>query len=202
MNLNEMQNAWNSPRNNLPTQERQRLAGQFIRQMIRRRRFRAIWLINTFGWLAIITWLAIRTVAIGKVNLEQEWGLLPILIVPWAFAIHFLRRFLNSAPVVARGEVSVIDSLRAALSSNRTEQLHLKIVAVLFAIMIPLLAISMRQLHAAGKVSDRELTSIVLFFGTILLASGAGIAARYFGRLLPQQKQLDALLEEPANESK
>ena len=49
MNLNEMQNAWNSPRNNLPTQERQRLAGQFIRQMIRRRRFRAIWLINTFG---------------------------------------------------------------------------------------------------------------------------------------------------------
>ena len=66
MNLNEMQNAWNSPRNNLPTQERQRLAGQFIRQMIRRRRFRAIWLINTFGWLAIITWLAIRTVAIGE----------------------------------------------------------------------------------------------------------------------------------------
>ncbi len=97
MNLNEMQSTWNSPRNNLSTQEGQRLAGQFIRQMIRRRRFQAIWLINTFVWLTIITWLAIRTVAMGKVNLEQEWGLFPILIVPWAFAIYFLHRHLNSS---------------------------------------------------------------------------------------------------------
>ena len=98
MNPNEMQSAWNSPRNNLPTQEQQRLAGQFTRQMIRRRRFQAIWLISTFIWLTVITGLAIRTVIVGKVNLEQEWGLLPILIVPWAFAFHFLRRHLILIP--------------------------------------------------------------------------------------------------------
>ncbi len=40
---------------------------------------------------------------------------------------------------------------------------------MLFVIMIPLLAVSMRQLHAADKVSNRELVSMALFFGAILL---------------------------------
>jgi hypothetical protein len=196
MNLNEMQSAWNSPRNNLPTEEQQRLARQFTRQMIRRRRFQALWLINTFVWLTVITGLAIWTIAVGKAKPGQEWGLFPLLIVPWAFALHFLRRHLKPVSTPARGEFSIADSLRAALGSNRTEQSHLKRVAALFAIMIPLLALSMQQLHAVGKASSRELISMAVLFGGILLLSGAGIAARYFGRVLPQQRQLNALLAE------
>src|SRR5688572_6603027 len=118
MNLNEMQNAWNSPRNNLPTAEQQQLAQQFTRQMIRRRRFQAIWLANTFVWLTLITLVAFRTIAAGNVNLEQEWALFPLLIVPWAFAFHFLRRYLKPAGPGVSGEVSVADSFRAALNSN------------------------------------------------------------------------------------
>ncbi len=38
-------------------------------------------------------------------------------------------------------------------------------------------------------------------FAGVLLLSGAGIAARYFGRLLPQQKQLHALLAEMVDET-
>ena len=201
MNLNEIQNAWNSPRNNLPTEAQEQLVRRFTRQMIRRRRFQAAWLINTFVWLTIITVLAIRTVAVGKVGLAQEWALLPLLIVPWAFAIHFLRRYLKPVSPATRGELSVADSLRAALGSNRTEQSHLKRVAGLFAIMIPLLAVSMQQLHAVGKASSRELISMAFFFSGILLLSGAGIAARYFGRVLPQQRQLNALLAELTNEA-
>jgi len=196
MNLNEMQSAWNSPRNNLPTEEQQRLARQFTRQMIRRRRFQAIWLINTFVWLALITVFAIWAIAVGKAKLEQEWGLFPLLTVPWVFAFHFLRRYLKPVSPEARGELSVTDSLRAALGSNRTEQSHLKLVAGLFAIMIPLLAVSMQQLHAVRKVSSSELVSMAVLFGGTLLLSCAGIAARYFGRVLPQQRQLNALLTE------
>jgi hypothetical protein len=200
MNLNEIQSAWNSPRNNLPTEAQQQLAREFTRQMIRRRRFQSIWLIKTFVWLTIITALAIWTIAAGKAKLGQEWGLFPLLITPWAFAIHFLRRYLKPALPAAFGELSVIDSLRAALGSNRIEQSHLKLVAGLFAIMIPLLALVMRQLHIAGKVSLNELVCMAAFFGGTLLLSGGGIAARYFGRLLPQQKQLDAVLAELTNE--
>ena len=201
MNLNEMQQDWNSPRNNLPTEPQQKLARQFTRQMIRRRRFQALWLINTFVWLTVITVLAIRTVAVGQTTPSQEWGLFPLLIVPWAFAFHFLRRHLKPVEPLALGELTVADSLRAALASNRTTQRHLKLVGVLFAIMLPLLVVAMQQLHTVGKVSARELTSMAALFAGVLLLSGAGIAARYFGRLLPQQKQLQALLAELADET-
>src|SRR5258705_2859239 len=150
MNLNEIQCAWNSPRNNLPATEQQLLADQFTRQMIRRRRFQAVWLTNTFVWLTVIPAVAIWTIAVGKTEPGQEWGLFPLLIVPWAFAIHFLRRYRKPAAPIARGELSVTDSLRAALVDNQAEQSHLKLVGGLFAIMIPLLAVSMGQLHAVG----------------------------------------------------
>ena len=201
MNPNEMQNTWNSPRNNLPAEAQQQLARKFSRQMIRRRRFQAIWLINTFVGLTVITVLAAWASATGKTNLQQEWGLFPLLIAPWAFAMHFLRRYLKPVPPVVRGELSVVESLRAALGSNRTGQSHLKLVGGLFIIMIPLLAVSLQQLHAAGKASARELISMAVFFGGVFLLSGAGIAARYFGRLLPQQRRLNALLAELTAES-
>lgn len=196
MNLNEMQNVWNSPRNNLPTEEQHRLADQFARQMIRRRRFQSVWLINTFVWLTVITVLAIRTVAVGQTTPSQEWGLFPLLLVPWGFAIHFLRRYLKPIVPMTHGEMSIADSLRAALASNQETRAHVKLVGVLYVIMIPLLALGMRQLHAVGKVSERELTSMAIFFGAVLLFGGLGIAVRYFIRLRPQQRRLNALLAE------
>ena len=202
MDLVEMQSTWNSPRNNLPTAEQQRLADQFTRQMIRRRRFQTIWLVHTFVALTIITVLAFRAIALGKADPGEEWGLFPLLIVPWLFAFHFLRRQLTPVSPVLRGELSITDSLRAALASNRSEQSRLKLVAGLFAIMVPLLAVSMNQLLAAGKVSSRELTSMAVFFGGTLLLSAAGIAVRFFGRVLPQQRQLDAALAELTDEAR
>jgi hypothetical protein len=196
MNLNEMQNVWNSPRNNLPTEAQQSLANQFARQMIRRRRFQSLWLINTFVWLTLITVLAVRMLAIGQTMPGQEWGLFPLLLVPWGFAIHFLRRYLKPVLPITRGETPIVDSLRAALASNQETRSHLKLVGVLYVIMIPLLALVMRQLHAVGKVSERELVSMAVFFGAVLLVGGIGIAARYFIRLQPQQKRLTELLAE------
>ena len=194
MNFDELQNDWNSPRNNLPMEQQHALAEKFSRQMIRRRRFQTFWLIHTLVWLTLITGLAIWMVAIGKANPTQEWGLFPLLLVPWGFAIRFLRRYLKPLAPAARGMSPVKDSLSAALVSNRTHQSHLKLVGVLFVLMIPLLFLAMQQLHAVGKVSARELTSMAIFFGATLLVCGAGIVARYAGRLLPQQKQLEELL--------
>lgn len=196
MNLNDLQHAWNSPHNNLPAPDQQQLAQQFARQMIRHHRFRSIWLATTFVWLTLISAAALRTIAIGNFNPVLEWAVLPLVILPWGLAIHFLRRHLKPAEPTARGEMSVTDSFDAALRSNRTEQSHLKMVAMLLAIMVPLLAVSMRQLHAVGKVSSHELACMAVFFGGALLVSGIGLAARYFVRVMPQQRRLVALLAE------
>jgi hypothetical protein len=201
MNSNEMQNIWNSPFNNMSPRHQEQLAGQFIRQVIRRRRFQSIWLINTFAWLTIITVIAGWNLTRGNVQPLQEWGLVPLLIVPWAFAVYFLRRYLQSAAPTSQGELPVVESLRAALVSNLSHQSRLKIVGVLYVVMIPMIALTMRQLQAVGKVSGHELASMAVLFGGALFISAAVMAALFFGRLLPQQKRLENLLAEVANES-
>lgn len=196
MNLNEMQNLWNSPQNNLPSDGRQQLAAQFARQMIRRRRFQSVWLFITFAWLTIITVVAAWTLDVGHAQPRVEWGLFPLLLLPWSLAIYFLRQHLKP---VADGELPVADSLRAALNANRAEMSHLKLAAGLLVVMIPVLALVMRQLHTAGKVSVRELTSMAIFFGAALLAGAGGMAIRYFVRLQPRQKRLETVLKDLAD---
>jgi hypothetical protein len=194
MNFDEMQQAWNSPGNNMSAEQQRQLAAKFNCQMIRRRRFQTFWLIHTFVWLTLITGLAIVSVASRKTIPAQEWGLFPLLIMPWAFAILFLRRYREAADPIRRGELPVRDSLSAALDSIKAALWRSKRVGALYLIMAPLLVLGMQQLHAAGKVSARELVSMRFFFGITLLICGAGLAARYYGRLLPQKKQLEELL--------
>lgn len=196
MNLNEMQNAWNSPENNLAATQRQQLAQKFAQQMIRRRRFQAIWLANTFAALTAISALAARNVALSKVNTTQEWALLPLLLIPWCFAFVFLKRFFQSRQTAGTGSAPVADSLRQALNSNQAAQTHLKYVGVLYMIFIPVLCVVIQQLHAAGKVSGRELTSMIVAFGVALLAGGIAVLVRFFAGLRPQERQLRGLIDE------
>jgi hypothetical protein len=198
MNSNEMQNVWNSTFNKLSPYQQEQLTGQFVRQMNRRRRFQSIWLINTFAWLTIITVIAFRSVSLGNTRLAQEWGLLPLLIVTWAIAAYFLRSYLKSRAPRPQGAVPIIESLRDALASNLNHQSRLKIVGGLYVILIPVIALAMRQLQTAGKVSAHELTSMAVLFGGALVVSAATIATLFFGRLVPQQKRLEALLAEAA----
>jgi hypothetical protein len=194
MNLDDMQDLWNSPANRAVDAAQLRLAEAFARRLVRHRRFQTVWLVNVFISLTLITALAVWNVVEKKVSLAAEWGLVPLLIVPWAFAVFFLRRHLKPATPLARGELTVADSLRAALAAIRTQQSHLKRVGVLWVVMIPFLAVSLWQLRATGKASARELASMAILFGGTALVCGAGIAARYFAWLLPQERQLKETL--------
>jgi hypothetical protein len=196
MDMNEMQGAWDSRDNTFPSDEQQAMARRFSRQMLRRRRFRTLWLAWTFLALTVVTALAVRVLLAGRADPAQEWGLFPMLAVPWGFAFYFLRLHLSPAIPTGSGELSITDSVRASLVSNRSEQKHMKLVLGLFAIMIPILAVSMMQLQAVGKMSPRDTTSMALVFGSALLLSGCGVAARYFWRIMPQGRRLEALLAE------
>lgn len=195
MNNDDLQKTWNTPGNNLASEQQRALAEKFTLQMIRHRRFQLFWIIQSFTWLTLITGLAIWAIAIGKVNPTREWVLFPLLIAPWGFATYFLRRYLkpNALP---QGESPIADSLRAALTSNQSHQSHLKLVGLLFIITVPLLVLAMQQLQGVGKISSRELLSMAWFFGATLLGSGAVIATRYFGSLLPNQKRIEDLLSQ------
>ena len=196
MNLNEIQNVWNSPSNRPPDTGRERLARQFVRQMIRRRRFQSIWLIVTFAWLTLISVVALGNLVRGNLNPAVEWAVIPLLIAPWAFAIHFLRSYLKSSASCPSGGSPVAESFREALAATLSEQTHLKRVGALLAILVPILIIVLQQLQSAGKVTPREMACMAVFFGGALLAGGLGLAIRYFRRLVPRRRMLDNLLAE------
>lgn len=109
-------------------------------------------------------------------------------------AIHQLKPLERSLILLSLDGLSYRDM--AEVLSVRTAQSHSKWIGALYVIVTPLLILAMQQLHAVGKVSARELTSMACFFGATLLLCGVVIATRYFGRLRPQQKQLEEVLRQ------
>ena len=118
----------------------------------------------------------------------------PLLILPWVFAVHFLRKLLQQAPPSNGIELSIAEALRIALAANQAEQRHLKLVGLLFILFTPLLSSAIHHLHGIGKISHRELTSMATLFAGALLLGAIGISTRYFARVLPQQKRINSLL--------
>jgi MFS family permease len=194
--MDEIQNDWNSNGNNMPSEKQAAIAEQFTRQMINRRKFQGIIVTNAFVLLTLFAIFAAWNMLTGKTNLKHEWGLLLLLLIPWAFACHFLRRHLQSNKNDKNAGTTILDSMRTALRVNRTTQTHLKLMGALYVVFVPILAFSMKQLWNAGKVSERELQSMALFFGLVLLLSAIGVALRYFTRLLPREKKIQELLTE------
>ncbi len=197
MNFNDLQTAWNSGGNKPNSVQREKLSQQFAASLRRQRRNHLIWLVWTFFLLIAMTgfvgWLVFGT---DKVDLASEWGILPLMLIPWSVAILFLKRFLKPADPLCRGDVATTNVLAAAATANRAAQSRLKIVGVMYAIFIPVLAYAVWQLHVVGKTSSRELVSMTIFFGAVLGVCAIGVFVRYRFRLVPQQKHLESLLKQ------
>jgi hypothetical protein len=200
MNNIEIQNTWNSPANNPPSAQQKLLADKFTQQMVRRRRFQGIMVTNSLVMLTLFVVLGAWSVVTGKAHMQHEWGLLPLLIVPWGFSIYFFKQRLQSGSVTGVGEESIIDSMKKALAANLSNQRHLRLMGVLYLVFIPVLILSLNQLHTVGKVSIRELQSIAVFFAAALGLSMTFVALLYFKRARPQESRIRSLLRELGHE--
>ena len=197
MNLDEMQHLWNSSINGPTTNQRAEMITQFTNTLHRRRRQELAWLVWTFFVLTVLTgfagWIVFGT---DKVTLSAEWAVIPLLLIPWVFACLFLRKFLRQTLPAARGDVTISDSLRAAMAANESERSKLKALGVMYLIALPVLAFSIWQLHSVGKVSSRELISMVTFLGGALALSAGAVLAKYWFSLVPKARKLKALLSQ------
>jgi hypothetical protein len=192
-----MQQLWNAS-GNLPTAEqRHEMIVGFNNTLRRRRRQELCWLIWTFFVLTVLTafvsWLLFTT---NKVNLASEWGAIPLLLIPWVFAVIFLKRFLSRRFPVYAGDISISQSLAANLAVNKAERAKLETLGVMYLIAIPVLALCIWQLYSVGKISSRELISMVSFLGGALALSGGVVFAKYWLGLVPAGKKLNALLSQ------
>lgn len=194
MRLDELERLWKSNVNGPSADERRELTERFTARLRRRRRQDLAWLVWTFIVLSVLTvfvgWIVFGT---DKMDLSAEWASIPLLLVPWSFAVVFLRRFLRDEPI-HRGDVTIRDSLTMALTANARKRTKLKTLGVMYAIVLPVLAMSVWQLHSVGKVSGRELVSMGIFFGTALTLGAGAVLAKYWISVVPEGRKITTLL--------
>ena len=195
MNLDELQTLWTSDANRPDPREQAQVLERFSATLHRRRRREAAWLIWTFFVLTTLTtfagWLVFAT---DKIRLSAEWAAIPLLLVPWAFACLFLRRFFRARIPKHRGDATIADSLASAMAANHSERFKLKALGLMYVIVLPVLGFSIWQLHSVGKIAPREAVSMVAFLGGALVLSAGAVLARYWIGLVPEGRRLEALL--------
>jgi MFS family permease len=201
MKLDELQQLWNSPDNQPTPDQQDAWIARFNDTLRKQRRRNAIWL----GWVffvltsltAFFAWLIVAT---DKVKLETNWFAILLLLVPWALAGFLLRTFARERQNEC-GEQSIAASLKAALSANQLERRKLKALGLMYVVFVPILCGSVWQIHAAGKVTSRELPSMVAFFGVALTISAAAVLAKYWLRLVPENVRLSAVLSQMGDDA-
>jgi len=188
--LNEL---WNSTANRPAIDAGQRLASQFVARMRRRNTFQLMWLVWTLFAMTGIT--ALTMIHLARNGLDGQWTLFLMLALPWFVTLHFLRAYSRRTRL-ERVALPLGAALAAARASNRVERRGLVFIGIYLAIMAPIIALAVWQLHAAGKASVNQAWSMAFVFGAILTLSAAGMAVRYRRYLLPEMRMIDALLRD------
>lgn len=197
MNAKSLNELWNSSANRPEPDAGQQLAAQFVSRMRRRRRFRAVWLAWTSFLLTVASILAVtHLIRKGLDGANGQWALLPLLALPWLAVGYFWRAFFREGTGAGDVALPLRAVLVAAQAANTAERRHLRLVGGLFAVMGPVCALAIWQLHAAGKTPGNQVWSMALAFGVIFILGGLGLTARYRRRLLPEQRTIEARLRE------
>lgn len=147
--------------------------------------------------LALLAWTGaiIYAVVAGKiVDITREWGIVALLAVSW---LAFLRaqtqqrRHLQAWP---HATVSMPEALDALIDENRTAKARTRMMGIAFLAFAVVLALSVSELYAVGKMEWRHVVQGSVMFGGALLLSAALHALRYFRVLRPEGERLKRLL--------
>lgn len=194
MNTDPLNELWNSGANQPDGEAAQRLASHFAGRLRRRRRLQAWWLGWTLFALAAVTILALTQLARqGASAFAGQWALLPLLALPWFVALRFLRVFFRADAGAAKSSLPLRAALVAAQASNLAERRRLSIIGGLLVVMLPVVALSVWQLHVGGKASVDQAWSMALVFGAFLALGVTGVVVRYRRFVLPEKRTIEAL---------
>jgi hypothetical protein len=197
MNFADIQNLWQSPDNHpSPTAldgERKKLMSELRR---RRRRF-VVFISLVFSALGLFTGrVIIQLLWPGPVPIEvsREWSFLVVLGLPWLAAIMLAWQFGRHRVAHAQYDRSIFDSARALLDENRLSRTRVKAAACLHVLFLFVLPLVVRQLQASGKAGQEIVVPAFVVWPLIALGIGVALFYHYRRHLLPQQRELEALL--------
>lgn len=205
MNFADLETTWRSPLNQPDRAELETLKMNLVAELEHHRRGQ-----RRFLFIVFVVLTAISVAAVGHLvapragadptHLSREWGLLPLLLLPWAgwavmFRLH--RRHLRAHPEYG---ASIRHSVAAALDENRRERLRTWCVGAVLVLSLPLLGIAVLQLRATGKAGDEILVPAMVLFPLYVCGTLGALAWRYLKKLQPRRHKLETLLREYAAE--
>lgn len=198
MNHDPLHDLWRSAANQPDAAAERRAAEQFAARWRRQRRLQAVWLAWTFLALAGAAALAFVQLRRGSVTLGTQTMLVPLFGVPWLAAVHFLRVFVQQGAALPHAGQPFAEVVRSAEQANTSERHRLRVIGVLLTIMMPVTALAVWQLHAAGKASASEAWSMAAVFALGLSLGLAAVVWRYRTRLVPEHRLIETRLREIA----
>jgi hypothetical protein len=197
MTSDPLHSLWHSAANQPGATAGERFARDFLVKLRRRRRFQAWWLGWTFVALTAASVVAgVQLFREGTGAAAQQWALFPLLALPWALAVHFLRGFIRQKAGAPASGLPLRHALVAARESNRRERRHLALVGWLIAGLVPVLGLAVWQLRLVGKAPGNQAWSMALTLGVLLALGATGMLVRYCRYLRTEKLVIEDRLRE------
>ena len=197
MNFADIEQTWRSPPNRPDVGQLETEKMNVVQTLHRRDRGFAIGLTLIFSALIVITATIVRKEIVGTVpvmDYGREWSVLLLLSLPWLGALWMVRRYRRQLAQQGDYTRSIAASVRALVAQNRFAQARARIILVLQAVCVPILALVIHQLQDVEKMRPHEAASAAALFGMVLTISFVGVWWNYARRLRPEQRRLETVL--------
>lgn len=198
MDFERLERAWRSDANRLSEAAATYVMEETMDELKRRRRgfdvFCAVVGLVLLAVTARVGWAVVFDPF--AFDWSAEWGSVALLILPWA-ALFVLRamygRHLRRHP---DPYASMPSSLRALIDENAVARQRAKVMAVIVAVSLGVLAVAVVQLVGVGKMTWGNARDGAILFGTVFAVVWGAVAVDYMTRLKPEGARLRRLLAE------
>ncbi len=196
MNFADLQKTWASAHNRPSAAELEEQKARLVRKLVGQRRgFFAFMAFPVTAMLAVTALLNWRVFGPGA-STSDNWAGPLLLALPWAVVFTVIWQQIAHHRRHADYRESIPASLRALLDANRRAQFRATLIVWVHLASLPLLALVMWQLEAAGKARPHELRSMAAFFGGVIAVAVVALLIVRARKLRPEQARLQALLSD------
>jgi Na+/proline symporter len=199
MNSEVLEAAWRSSANG-PSAAASAYVLNEVSGELRRRRagLRRLLVFATVALTIPIALLAYE-IATGRsdvIDLSREWALIPFAFIPFVVVALAWRCRLVHLQRHPHADSTLLDAFRALLDENAGARARIHLIGAAMALFVPLLAVMLNQLGAVGKMEPAHMVQAGIVLAGGLAAGAVWMAVKYVGRLLPERRQLEALIRQ------
>jgi Na+/proline symporter len=199
MNFEALEAAWRSSTNRPSAAASayvlSEVSGELRRRRAELRRLLAFATVSLTMPLALLAY-DIATGRSDVIDLSREWALIPFAFIPFVVVALIWRRRLAHLRRHPHADSTLIGAFRALLDENAGARARIHLIGGAMALFVPLLAVMLNQLEAVGKMEPAHMVQAGIVLGGGLAAGAVWMAVKYVGRLLPERRQLEALIRQ------